>query len=186
MANVQRWMKKLEEKGYLTRVEREVTRIPGRRPKGDTGFQLVSAKIVAEMNRTLSQNTDGDLSFTKDEMQRLSRFFDSRDARNLMARIAPTSIRDVKSWDLCSAFSLIFYAMASTIMESGRRFKSGTLSNKGETPEGFMHLVDFGIALQLAMRNRLPLLAKKLLWSMQPVSSDVYHTSNLFSESKRR
>ena len=184
MANVQKWMKKLEGRGYLKRVQRDVERQPGRRPKGDTGYQLVSTKIVAEMNRTLSQNTDGNLSFTKDEMEKLSRFFDSRDARNLMARITPTSLRDVKSWDLCSAFSLIFYAMASS-MESRRRFKSGTLPNKGETPEGFMHLVNFGKVLQLTMGNRLSLLAKKLLWSTQPVSPEIYHTSILLGELRR-
>lgn len=112
MPNVQNWVKRLTRNGSLERVEREVEIVPGRRPKGKFGFQLVALKLAEEMDRTLVQNTHGKLFFTDDEKKNLIEFLDSQEARGFMAATRPPNIGELSSYDLCSAFSTIFWHQA--------------------------------------------------------------------------
>jgi len=113
MANVQNWMKKLAKGGYLEQVKREVRREPGKRPKGDTGYQLVASRIVDELDRTLAQNTSGALTFNTDEKSALVDLIDSREARNLVAGLVSPTIRQAKAYDLCSMLSTILWTRAN-------------------------------------------------------------------------
>jgi hypothetical protein len=114
MPNVQGWMKRLVRSGYLEHVKREVVHIPGRRPKGDTGYQLVASKVVDEMDGALAKNTNGKLFFTDDERRSLTEFLDSEDARTFMAAISPRDIAKLDRYDLCSIFSTLFWNYASS------------------------------------------------------------------------
>jgi hypothetical protein len=111
--NVQNWMKKLGNAGYLVRMKREVQRDTGKRPKGEMGFQLVASKIVDELGKTLVQNTSGLLTFSTTEKSALVELFDSRETRNLAAALAPSDIGKQKSYDLCSMLATILWAHAS-------------------------------------------------------------------------
>lgn len=112
MPNVQNWVKRLTRNGLLERVEREVEIVPGRRPKGKFGFQLVALKLVEEMDRTLVQNTHGKLFFTDDEKRSLAELLDSQEARAFIAAVRPSNLGELSSYDLCSVFSTIFWSHA--------------------------------------------------------------------------
>ncbi len=113
MANVQNWMKTLRITGYLRKVKRDVQRETGKRPKGESGYQLVASKVADELDRTLSENTHGALIFTPDEKATLTEFLDSSESRNLAAAFVSPSIRQAENYDICSMLSTILWTHAS-------------------------------------------------------------------------
>jgi len=119
MANVQNWMTRLAKNGYLRKVKRKVPREADKRPKGDTGYQLVVSKIVEELDRTLIENTSGALAFSHDEQAVLAEFLDSSEARNLASALVSPNIRQDKSNDLCAMFTTIFWTHTSGVKRGG-------------------------------------------------------------------
>lgn len=206
MPNVQRWMKRLTQLGYLER--------------GESGYQLVSLKVVEEMDRTLAQNTRGKLFFTDDEKKNLIEFLDSQEARGFMAATRPPNIGELSSYDLCSAFSTIFWhhAQASSkrkLMNSkdghllekyadDPRFirvieaaveKAGTLKSffgtsvspdeshryvkRFTNKDSPLHLIRFSLRLSDFMSNCSSTLVEKLSWSGQTALPSLYDFSKL-------
>ncbi len=102
-----------EKNGYLEQVKRQVIRGEGKRPKGETGYQLVASKIVEELNNTLTQNTHRALAFNADEKSALVDLLASHEARELAAALASTGIREARNYDLCSMLSTILWVQAS-------------------------------------------------------------------------
>ncbi len=121
MKNVQDWMTRLVKEGYLEQVKREVIRVPKHRPKGDTGYQLVALKLVEEFEKTLEENTKGNLSFNPEEKQRLTKFFDLAITREFVTAMTPSNIGNADSYDLCSLFSPIFWMNSLPQIRKGKQ-----------------------------------------------------------------
>jgi hypothetical protein len=173
--------------------------IPGRRPRGPKGYQLVALKIVEEMNRTLIQNTDGELHFSTEEVRSLSDLFNSSTFREFVGVVTPTSIQESENFDLCSMFTPVFWGYAPRLLISESELKrydpsffktivkgrQRMLAISGyeladrfkQTNESIPRLANFAIHLDLFMANRSPNSVKKLIWSFLPNLSNAYRLS---------